>query len=57
MDHKVLTTHDDIPIIRVSASPAALETLARNLGGYSFAHRLADPPEDDVTTTTGRSRP
>jgi fatty-acyl-CoA synthase len=44
-------------VIRVSASPAAVEALARNLGGYSFAHRFADPPEDDVNTTTGRRRP
>jgi fatty-acyl-CoA synthase len=42
-------------VIRVSAAPADLEALARNLGGYSFAHRFADPPEDDVATTTGRS--
>jgi fatty-acyl-CoA synthase len=44
-------------IIRVSASPAAREALARNVGGYSFGHRFADPPEDDVITTTGRRRP
>jgi fatty-acyl-CoA synthase len=44
-------------VIRISASPAALEALARNLGGYSFAHRFADPPEDDVATTTGRRQP
>ena len=42
-------------VIGVSASPAALESLARKLGGYSFAHRFAHPPEDDVATTKGRS--
>ena len=42
-------------VIEVSAAPADLEALARNLAGYSFAHRFADPPEDDMATTTGRS--
>jgi hypothetical protein len=42
-------------VIGVSVSPGALEALAQKLGGYSFAHRFADPPEADVATTTGRS--
>lgn len=45
--------HSRHPGVRPSSRPDAL---ARYLGGYSFGHRFADPPEDDVHTTTGRRR-